>query len=115
MRDRQGMIMSALDFIKSDDTSDVAFGDAAATPDEDAVVRRTEYRFEGSGYVNIPNVKGFTKAPSSKVYVRRSNRRLKGADQPSGSEAIDVSDDIEVSAEHVLEVGVAKGFIGQEC
>ncbi|KAJ0533966.1 hypothetical protein HanIR_Chr09g0414441 [Helianthus annuus] len=101
--------MSALDFIKSDDTSDVAFGDVAATPGEDAFVRGSEHRFKGSGYVNVPNVRGFTKAPSSKVSVRHSNRRLKGVDQPSGSEAIDVSDDIEVSAEQVLEIDVGKG------
>ncbi|KAM0010013.1 hypothetical protein Hdeb2414_s0082g00780891 [Helianthus debilis subsp. tardiflorus] len=95
---RDGNVMSALDFIKSDDTSDVAFDDAAATPGEDAVVRGSDYRFEGSSYVNVPNVKGFTKAASSKVSVRRSKRYLKGADQPSGSEAIDLSDDIEGSS-----------------
>ncbi|KAJ0797495.1 hypothetical protein HanPI659440_Chr04g0174521 [Helianthus annuus] len=102
---RDGQVMSALDFIKSDDTSDVAFGDVAATPSEDAVVRGSEHSFEGSGYVNVSNVRGFTKAPGSKVSVRRSNCRLKGGDQPSGSEAID----IEVSAEQVLEVDVGKG------
>ncbi|KAJ0681622.1 hypothetical protein HanPI659440_Chr16g0638111 [Helianthus annuus] len=113
MRDGQGMnlscFMSALDFIKSDDTSDVVFGDAAATPGEDAVVRGSEHRFEGSGYVNVPNVKSFTKDPGSKVSIHRSNRRLKGADQPSGSEAIDISDDIEVSTEQVTKDGVEKG------
>ncbi|KAJ0714686.1 hypothetical protein HanPI659440_Chr13g0492231 [Helianthus annuus] len=101
--------MYALDFIKSDDTFDVAFGDVAATLGEDAVVRGSEHRFEGSGYVSVPNVKGFSKAPGSRVSIRRSNLRLKGADQPSGSEAIDISDDIEVSAEQVLEVEVGKG------
>ncbi|KAJ0429918.1 hypothetical protein HanHA300_Chr17g0662931 [Helianthus annuus] len=63
MRDGQGMHLSCC----SDDTSDVAFDDVAATPGEDAVVRGSEHRFEGSGYVNVPNVKGFTKAPGSKV------------------------------------------------
>ncbi|KAJ0848735.1 hypothetical protein HanPSC8_Chr13g0560951 [Helianthus annuus] len=101
--------MSALDFIKSDDTFNVAFGDIAATPGEDAVVRGSEHRFGGSGYVSVPSVKGFSKAPGSRISIRRSNRRLKGADQPSGSEAIDISDDIEVSAEQVLEVEVGKG------
>ncbi|KAJ0734664.1 hypothetical protein HanPI659440_Chr11g0422731 [Helianthus annuus] len=106
---RDGQVMSALDFIKSDDTFDVAFDDVAATPGEDAVVRGSKNRFEGSGYVSVPNVKGFTKAPSSKVSVRRSKRYLKGADQPSGSEAIDVSDDIEVLAEQAIEIDVSKG------
>ncbi|KAM0026896.1 hypothetical protein Hdeb2414_s0020g00563381 [Helianthus debilis subsp. tardiflorus] len=93
------VVMPALDFIKSDDTSDIAFDDAAATPGEDAVVRGSDHRFEGSGYVSVPNVKGFTKAAGSRISVRFSKRYLKGADQPSGSEAVDVSDDIEVSAE----------------
>ncbi|KAM0016980.1 hypothetical protein Hdeb2414_s0028g00702841 [Helianthus debilis subsp. tardiflorus] len=101
---RDGQVMSALDFIKSDDTSDVA-----ATPGEDAVFRGSEHRFEGSGYVSVPNVKGFTKPPGSKVFVRRSKRYLKGADQPSGSEAIDVSDDVEVLAEQAIEVDMSKG------
>ncbi|XP_035840397.1 uncharacterized protein LOC118487565 [Helianthus annuus] len=71
-------LMSALDFIKSDDTSDVAFDDVGATPGEDAVVRGSDYRFEGSEYVNVPNVKGFTKATASKGSTRRSQRHLKG-------------------------------------
>ncbi|MFS8006215.1 hypothetical protein Hanom_Chr14g01246621 [Helianthus anomalus] len=108
-KDRFFLAMSALDFVKSNDTSDVVFGDAAATPGEDAIARGSEHRLEGSGYVSVPNVKGFTKVPCSKVSVRRSNRRLKGADQPSGSEAIDISDDIEVFAEQVTEGGVEKG------
>ncbi|KAJ0753052.1 hypothetical protein HanPI659440_Chr09g0331451 [Helianthus annuus] len=106
---RDGQVMSALDFIKSDDTSDVAFDDAAATPGEDVVVRGSDHRFEGSRYVNVPNVKGFTKAAGSKASVRRSKRYLKGADQPSGSEPIDVRDDIEVSAEQAIEVDMSKG------
>ncbi|KAJ0646200.1 hypothetical protein HanOQP8_Chr16g0632491 [Helianthus annuus] len=40
MRDEQ--VMSALEFIKSDDTSDVAFGDVQATPGENVVVKGSE-------------------------------------------------------------------------
>ncbi|KAF5774776.1 hypothetical protein HanXRQr2_Chr13g0604491 [Helianthus annuus] len=100
--------MSALDFVKSDDTSDVVLEDVAATPGEDAIARGSEHRFEGSGYVSVPNVKGFTKVPASKVSTRRLNRHLKSADQPSSSEAIDISDDIEVFVEQVSEGGVEK-------
>ncbi|KAF5790279.1 hypothetical protein HanXRQr2_Chr09g0381351 [Helianthus annuus] len=67
---RDGQVMSALDFIKSDDTSDVVFTDAAATKGEDAVA-------------------------VSKASNRRSTRR-KGAGQPPSSETIDFSDDVEV-------------------
>ncbi|KAJ0438014.1 hypothetical protein HanHA300_Chr16g0609091 [Helianthus annuus] len=88
MRDDQ--VMSALDFIKSDDTSDVVFAEG-----EDAVVRGSEHRFEGSDYVSVPNVKGFVKVPASKQSTRRSTRR-KGAGQPSSSETIDLGDDLEV-------------------
>ncbi|KAJ0463094.1 hypothetical protein HanHA300_Chr14g0511331 [Helianthus annuus] len=112
MRDGQRMrlfcFMSALDFVKSDDTSDVMFRDATATPGKDAVARGSEHRFEGSGYVSVPNVKGFTKVHAPKVSTRRSNRRLKSVDQPSGSESIDISDDIEVSVEQGSEGGVEK-------
>ncbi|KAJ0908789.1 hypothetical protein HanRHA438_Chr07g0314361 [Helianthus annuus] len=100
--------MSALDFIKSDDTSDIAFDDVGATPGEDAVVRGSDYRFEGSGYANVPNVKGFTKATASKGSTRHSQRHLKGVDQPSGSEPIDVSDDIEASADQAMDVSKGK-------
>ncbi|MFS7960646.1 hypothetical protein Hanom_Chr08g00705501 [Helianthus anomalus] len=68
-----------------------------------------ERRFEGSGYVNVPYVMGFTKVPGSKVSVCRLNRHLKGVDQPSSSEAIDISNDIEVSAELVTKGGVEMG------
>ncbi|KAJ0589602.1 hypothetical protein HanIR_Chr04g0188121 [Helianthus annuus] len=96
---RDGQVMSSLDFVKSDDTSDVVF----------AVARGSEQRFEVSSYVSVPNVKGFTKVPTPKVSTRWSNRRLlKGADQPSGSEAIDISDDIVMSAEQGSEGGVEK-------
>ncbi|MFS8002435.1 hypothetical protein Hanom_Chr13g01202051 [Helianthus anomalus] len=45
-------VMSAMDFLKSDDTSDVVFADAGSTEDKNDVVRGVEHRFEGSGYVN---------------------------------------------------------------
>ncbi|KAJ0751501.1 hypothetical protein HanLR1_Chr05g0194071 [Helianthus annuus] len=100
--------MSAPDFIKSDDTSEVAFDDVAATPGESAVVQGSDYRFESSSYVNVPNVKGFTKVTTSKGSTRRSQRRLKSVDQPSGSEPIDISDDIEASGDQVVDVGKGK-------
>ncbi|KAJ0702400.1 hypothetical protein HanPI659440_Chr14g0529081 [Helianthus annuus] len=103
VRDGQRMLMSTLDFVKSDDTSDVMFRDATATPGKDAVARGSEHRFEGSGYVSVPNVKGFTKVHAPKVSTRRSNRRLKSVDQPSGSESIDISDDIEGSSGKSIE------------
>ncbi|KAL9992034.1 hypothetical protein Hdeb2414_s0002g00056641 [Helianthus debilis subsp. tardiflorus] len=80
MRDGQA-IMSALDFIKSEDTSDVVFTDAEATKGDDVVVRGAKHRFEGSAYVSVPNVKGFTKVAASKASTRRSTcHMLKGAD-----------------------------------
>ncbi|KAJ0682295.1 hypothetical protein HanPI659440_Chr16g0645751 [Helianthus annuus] len=104
---RGGQVMSALDFIKSDDTSDVVFGDAEAIEGDDAVVRGAEHRFEGSGYVNVLKVKWFTKATASKASTHHSTHRmLKGAEQPSSSEAVDLSDDIETS--DVLEVRVER-------
>ncbi|KAJ0742920.1 hypothetical protein HanPI659440_Chr10g0369691 [Helianthus annuus] len=87
--------MSVLDFIKSDDTSDVIFTDAAANEGEDAVVRGSEHRFEGSAYVNVPNVKRFVKVVASKASTRRSTRRT-GVGQPSSSEIVDLSDDVEI-------------------
>ncbi|KAL9997311.1 hypothetical protein Hdeb2414_s0634g00927601 [Helianthus debilis subsp. tardiflorus] len=72
---RDGQVMSALDFLKSDDTSDVVFVDAASAEGEDVVVRGAEHRFEGSGYVNVQDVKGFVKPPASKQSTRRSTRR----------------------------------------
>ncbi|MFS7903553.1 hypothetical protein Hanom_Chr01g00025391 [Helianthus anomalus] len=106
---RDGQVMSALDFVKSDDTSDVVFTDDEAAEGEDAVARGFEQRFEGFGYVSVPNVKGFTKFPAPKVSTCRSNRRLlKGADQPSGSEAIDISDEIEMFVEQGPEGGLEK-------
>ncbi|MFS7905564.1 hypothetical protein Hanom_Chr01g00049161 [Helianthus anomalus] len=72
---RDGQVMSALDFIKSDDTSDVVFADVASTEGEDVVVRGSEHRFEGSGYVSVPNLKGFVKVPASKQSTFHSTRR----------------------------------------
>ncbi|KAM0031456.1 hypothetical protein Hdeb2414_s0017g00509041 [Helianthus debilis subsp. tardiflorus] len=49
--------------------------DADAIQGEDAVARTTECRLDASGkYVNVPNVKGFIKAGSSKPSTRRSSR-----------------------------------------
>ncbi|KAJ0467319.1 hypothetical protein HanIR_Chr14g0684001 [Helianthus annuus] len=93
---RDGQVMSALDFIKSDDTSDVVFADVASTEYEDVVVRGSEHRFEGSDYVSMPNVKGLVKVPASKQCTRRSTRH-KGVGQPSTSETIDLGDDLEVA------------------
>ncbi|KAJ0781291.1 hypothetical protein HanPI659440_Chr06g0247611 [Helianthus annuus] len=84
---------------------DVVFMDAEATEGDDAVVHSAEHRFEGAAYVNVPNVKGFTKVASSKACTLRSTRRmLKGVEQPSGSEPVELSDDIETPDD--LEVGV---------
>ncbi|MFS7917706.1 hypothetical protein Hanom_Chr03g00192321 [Helianthus anomalus] len=101
---RDGQVMSALDFIKSDDTSDVVFMDAETTKGDDVVVRGAEHRFEGSTYMNVPNFKGFTKVAVSIASTRRSTRHmLKGAEQPSGSKPVDLIDDIETPDD--LEVG----------
>ncbi|KAJ0853307.1 hypothetical protein HanRHA438_Chr14g0649721 [Helianthus annuus] len=45
---------------------------------------------------------------ASKGSTRRSQRHLKGVDQPSGLERIDVSDDIEVSADQAMDVSKGK-------
>ncbi|KAF5791212.1 hypothetical protein HanRHA438_Chr09g0403771 [Helianthus annuus] len=55
---RSGQVMSALDFVKSDDTSDVAFTDAEVAAGDDTVVRGSEHRFEDVEYVSVPNMKG---------------------------------------------------------
>ncbi|XP_022007896.1 uncharacterized protein LOC110907186 [Helianthus annuus] len=95
---RNGLVMSALDFIKSDDTSDVVFEDAPTVPGENVVVRTSEQRFEGSGYVSVENVKGFTKSNVPKPSTRRLSRRLlKATPQSTSTEPVDLSDDIEVS------------------
>ncbi|KAM0046942.1 hypothetical protein Hdeb2414_s0009g00322561 [Helianthus debilis subsp. tardiflorus] len=104
---RDGQVMSALEFIKSDDTSDVAFGDVQATRGEKVVVKGSEQRFEGSGYVGVLDVKGFKKAIVPKV-VRHSNRRLNIFCSPSTPEHVGLSDDIGVSVDHALDEGVDK-------
>ncbi|XP_035840334.1 uncharacterized protein LOC118487523 [Helianthus annuus] len=105
---RNGLVMSALDFIKSDDTSDVVFEDAPTVPGENVVVRTSEQRFEGSGYVSVANAKGFTKSNVPKPSTRRLSRRLlKATPQSTSTEPVDLSDDIEVSEDQV-EVEVEK-------
>ncbi|KAJ0800153.1 hypothetical protein HanPI659440_Chr03g0099691 [Helianthus annuus] len=55
--------------------------------------------------MNVPNFKGFTKVAAFIASTRRSTRHmLKGAEQPSGSEPINLIDDIETPDD--LEVGV---------
>ncbi|KAM0031399.1 hypothetical protein Hdeb2414_s0017g00508351 [Helianthus debilis subsp. tardiflorus] len=91
-------VMSALDFVKSDDTSNVAFTDAEAASSDDAVVRGSEHMFKDAEYVSVPNVKGFTNNAARKTLTRRSARyMLKGARQSTYSDYVDLSDDIEVS------------------
>ncbi|KAM0072731.1 hypothetical protein Hdeb2414_s0001g00039581 [Helianthus debilis subsp. tardiflorus] len=62
----------------------------------------------GGKYVNIPNVKVFTKVSSSKPSTRRSSRRLKGPSQSSANDPVDLSDDIEVSEDQGVEVEAKK-------
>ncbi|KAF5791494.1 hypothetical protein HanXRQr2_Chr09g0395421 [Helianthus annuus] len=105
---RNGIVMSAFDFIKSDDTSDVVFEDAPSVPGENVVVRTSEQRFEGTGYASVVNVKGFSKSNAPKSSTRRSSRRLlKAGPQSTSTEPVDLSDDIEVSEDQV-EAGVEK-------
>ncbi|MFS8002513.1 hypothetical protein Hanom_Chr13g01202951 [Helianthus anomalus] len=90
--------MSALDFVKSDETSDVVFMDVEDAAGDDAVVKGSEHRFEDVGYVSAPNVKGFTKTAAPKALTRRSAcRMLKSAAQSTSSDHVDLSDDVEVS------------------
>ncbi|KAJ0716441.1 hypothetical protein HanPI659440_Chr13g0512801 [Helianthus annuus] len=97
---RSGQVMSALDFVKSDDTSDLAFTDAEVVAGDDVVVRGSEHRFEVTGYVSVPNVKGFTKTGAPKTSTHRSiQRMLKGAPQSTSSDPVDLSDDVEVSGD----------------
>ncbi|KAF5754488.1 hypothetical protein HanXRQr2_Chr17g0791841 [Helianthus annuus] len=105
---RSGTVMSALDFIKSDDTSDVVYGDVPSVPDENIVVRTAEQRFDGSGYVSVSNVKGFSKPIAPKTSTRRSTRRLKGVPQSTSTEPVELSDDIEASGDQGVEVGSEK-------
>ncbi|MFS7890044.1 hypothetical protein Hanom_Chr00s000006g01614121 [Helianthus anomalus] len=74
---RGDQVMFALDFIKSDDTSDIVLGDVDAIEGEDAITRTTEGRLvPGRKYTSVPNVKGFTNVSSSKPSTRCSSRRL---------------------------------------
>ncbi|KAJ0477104.1 hypothetical protein HanHA300_Chr13g0484601 [Helianthus annuus] len=101
---RDDQVMSTLDFINSYYTFDAVFGDAGATPGEDAIARKGKCRLDDGKYVNVPNVKGFTKAGSSKPSTLRSScRLLKGPNQSSASEPVDLSDDIEVSDDQEVE------------
>ncbi|KAM0038062.1 hypothetical protein Hdeb2414_s0013g00410491 [Helianthus debilis subsp. tardiflorus] len=98
-------IMFALDFIKSNDTSDVVLGDMETIEGEDAIARTTEGRLVPAGkYVNVPNVKGFTKVSSSKPSTRHSSRCLKGPGQSSAVEHVDLSDEIEFSEDQGIKV-----------
>ncbi|KAM0011117.1 hypothetical protein Hdeb2414_s0004g00144541 [Helianthus debilis subsp. tardiflorus] len=91
--------------IRSDDTSCVVLGDAEATPGKDAIAKTTKCRLDGGKYVNVLNVKGFTKSGSSKPFTRRSSRHLlKGSSRSSTLELVDVSDDIEASDDQEPEV-----------
>ncbi|KAJ0948956.1 hypothetical protein HanRHA438_Chr01g0033461 [Helianthus annuus] len=98
--------MSALDFIKLDDTSDVVLGDTEAIEGEDAITKTAEGRLfpGGGGYVSVPNVKVFTQVSSSKPSTRRSSRLLKGSGQSSAIEHVGLSDEIEFSDDQGIEV-----------
>ncbi|KAM0029152.1 hypothetical protein Hdeb2414_s0018g00522451 [Helianthus debilis subsp. tardiflorus] len=98
--------MSTLDLIKSDDTSDVVLKDAEAIEEEDVVARTAECRLVAGGKcINVTNVKGFTKAGSSKPSTCRSSRRLlNGTNLSFNSEPVDLNDDIEVSDDQEVEV-----------
>ncbi|KAJ0601427.1 hypothetical protein HanIR_Chr03g0128221 [Helianthus annuus] len=103
------VLMSALDFIKSDDTSDVVFTDAQAAEGDDAVARGVEQWFKDTGYVSVSNVKSFSKPAAPKASTRRSTRRLlKGAPQSTSSEPVELSDDIKVSEGQGVDVDVEK-------
>ncbi|KAJ0649090.1 hypothetical protein HanLR1_Chr15g0580251 [Helianthus annuus] len=103
MRDGYGMRLSCcviMFLLPRDDTSDVVFGDAAATPGEDAVARGSEYRFEGSGYVSEGGVeKGKEKelvvAGKKKNLVKKgvtptiqgsSGKSVEGLEEPEAEE-----------------------------
>ncbi|KAF5760367.1 hypothetical protein HanRHA438_Chr16g0764591 [Helianthus annuus] len=102
-------LMSALDFIKSDDTSDVVLGDVKASVGEDAITRIAECRLvPGGKYVSVPNFKGFTKVSSSKPSTHYSSCRLKGPSQSSATDHVDLSNDIEISGEQGVEVEAKK-------
>ncbi|KAJ0694628.1 hypothetical protein HanPI659440_Chr15g0611001 [Helianthus annuus] len=99
------LLMSALDFIKSDDISDVVLGHTEAIEAEAAIARTAEGRLvPGGKYVNVPNIKGFTKVSSSKPSTCRSSRCLKGPGQSSAIEHVDLSDEIEFSDDWGIKV-----------
>ncbi|KAJ0548657.1 hypothetical protein HanIR_Chr08g0386221 [Helianthus annuus] len=109
---RNGQVMSALDLIKSDDTSDVAFTDAQAAEGDDAVARGVEQRFEDAGYVSVSNVKGFTKPATPKASTRRSARRLlRSAPQSTSFDPVELSDDIEASEGQDVDVEKKKKLV----
>ncbi|MFS7935231.1 hypothetical protein Hanom_Chr05g00401041 [Helianthus anomalus] len=127
---RNGQVMSTLDFVKIDDTSDVAFTDAEAAVGDDVVVRGSEHMFEDVEYVSVPNVKGFTrtllinsfglpinstgftKIAAPKALTRRSDRcMLKGAPQSTSSDNVDLTDDIEVSEDQGPDVEKEKNQV----
>ncbi|MFS7963008.1 hypothetical protein Hanom_Chr08g00733141 [Helianthus anomalus] len=61
------------------------------------------------GYVNVLNVKGFTKTAAPKTSTRRSIRHmLKGVPQSTSSDPVDLSEDIEVSEDQQIDVNVEK-------
>ncbi|KAJ0476407.1 hypothetical protein HanHA300_Chr13g0477041 [Helianthus annuus] len=93
---------------RSDDASDVAYEDVPVIPDESVVVKGIEQRFEGTGYVSVSNVKGFSKPISPKASTRRSTCHLKSAPQSTSTEPVELSDDIEVSGDQGVEVGAEK-------
>ncbi|KAJ0764074.1 hypothetical protein HanPI659440_Chr08g0288071 [Helianthus annuus] len=95
----------------SDDTSDVAFEDAPAIPGENVEVRSSEQRFEGSGYVGVSNVKGFTKPVVPKASTRHSARLLEGATQPASSDPVELTNDIEVSEGQGVDVEKEKKLV----
>ncbi|KAJ0804730.1 hypothetical protein HanPI659440_Chr02g0041501 [Helianthus annuus] len=107
---RSGQVMSALDFVKSDDTFDVVFTDAQAAEGDDALARGSKQRFEDAGYVSVSNAKGFTKAAAPKTLTRRFAHCLKSAAQ-SSSDLVELSDDIEVSESQGPDVEKGKNLV----
>ena len=102
-------VMSALDFMMSDDTSDVVLKDVQASVDGNAVEKGKEGRFEGGDYASASFVKGFSKAPLPKSSTRQSSRKLlRSAATSSSREPVEVSDDIHASDEVKKELEIAK-------
>ncbi|MFS7907595.1 hypothetical protein Hanom_Chr01g00073181 [Helianthus anomalus] len=84
---RGGQVMSALDFIKLDDTSDVVLGDTEAIEGEVAITRTAEGRLVLGGTI-----------------TRRSSRLLKGPGQSSAVEHVGLNDEIEFFKDQGIEV-----------